>query len=102
MGNMIKTHFRRRLRKEFQVSFALILFFGFFALADVSHSATYYVDFDSGNDANNGTSQSGAWKHAPGDYNATGVPAERGYYHNPLLPGDTVLLKGGGSLQRHD
>jgi len=51
---------------------------------------TYYIDFDGGNDTNNGLSTTAAWKHAPGDVNATGVPK--------LLkpqPGDTLKFKGG-------
>ena len=39
--------------------------------------ATYYVDFDSGNDDNAGTSPEAAFKHSPGEYAATagGAPA---------------------------
>lgn len=49
--------------------------------------ATYYVDFASGVDTNNGTSISTPWKHSPGDGNATGVPAG-----TTLIAGDTVLF----------
>ena len=51
---------------------------------------SYYIDFDSGNDSNTGSSQEEAWKHAPGDLNATGRPSEIA-----LAPGDNVLFKGG-------
>jgi len=42
------------------------------------------------NDTNDGLSAATAWKHAPGDPNATVNPVSVN-----LLPGDTVLFKGG-------
>ncbi len=68
-------------------------------LAQVSSGAhTYYVDFANGSDDATGTSQNAAWKHAPGDSQATGAPAKA-----VLVPGDTVLLRAGvtyrGSIQ---
>jgi parallel beta-helix repeat protein len=51
---------------------------------------TYYVDFDGGDDASDGLTESMAWQHAPGDPQATGNPASV-----ELQPGDTVLFKGG-------
>jgi hypothetical protein len=53
-------------------------------------SPTYFVDFSSGNDSAGGKSQGAAWKHAPGDANATGGPAA-----TQLAPGDVVLFRGG-------
>ena len=50
----------------------------------------YYVDFENGTDTNTGVSPEEAWKHAPGDSNASNNPASV-----VLLPGDTVLFKGG-------
>ena len=50
----------------------------------------YYVDFDSGNDNNNGTSTLTPWKHCPCDNNATGIAAA-----TILQGGDTVIFKGG-------
>jgi len=50
----------------------------------------YFVDFAAGNDAADGITQSTAWKHAPGDTNATGSPKAA-----TLQPGDIVLFKGG-------
>lgn len=61
-----------------------------FLLASLSQAATYYVDFDQGNDANNGLSQTAAWKHAPGDPQAGGQPAA-----TQLQGGDVVQFKGG-------
>ncbi len=52
--------------------------------------ATYHVDYTGGSDSAAGTSPATAWKHAPGDPNATGVPGRL-----RLQPGDTVLLRGG-------
>jgi Right handed beta helix region len=55
---------------------------------------TYYVDFAAGSDSNDGRSQATAWKHAPGDSNATGAAAAA-----QLAPGDVVLFKGGVDYQ---
>ena len=52
--------------------------------------ATYYVDFDAGSDTASGLSTESPWKHAPGDPNAAGNPAQA-----KLNPGDMVLFKGG-------
>jgi parallel beta-helix repeat protein len=54
------------------------------------HATTFYVDFDSGNDANDGIAPAAPWEHAPGDPNAMGKAASK-----TLGPGDTVLFKGG-------
>src|SRR3989339_251431 len=51
---------------------------------------TYYVDFESGNDANDGTCTDSAWEHAPGDPSATGNAASVS-----LSPGNSVLFRGG-------
>ncbi len=53
-------------------------------------AATYYVDFDKGDDAQPGTTQATAWKHAPGDANAANSARSAA-----LAPGDMVLFKGG-------
>lgn len=50
---------------------------------------TYYVDFADGNDGNSGLSRASAWKHAPGDIQAT----DNAQTTQPG-PGVTVLLKG--------
>ncbi len=49
----------------------------------------YYVDYENGNDLNNGTNPAVAWRHCPGDPNAVGVVPRN------LSPGDTVFFKGG-------
>jgi parallel beta-helix repeat protein len=53
-------------------------------------ATTYYIDFDSGSDTNDGLLTTTAWKHAPGDENASNNAASV-----KLLPGDTILFKGG-------
>jgi hypothetical protein len=52
-------------------------------------AATYYVDFEGGNDGNDGRSPAAPWKHAPGDPAARRAPAAIA-----LRPADTVLFKG--------
>lgn len=53
-------------------------------------AAQYYVDFDGGNNASAGTSTGTAWKHSPGDANATGTAAS-----TTPAAGDTINFKGG-------
>ncbi len=53
-------------------------------------TAKYFVDFSAGTDTADGKSQTTAWKHAPGDGNATGTAKS-----TTLASGDVVLLKGG-------
>src|ERR1035441_3666780 len=54
-----------------------------------SFAATYYVDYANGNDGNNGTSKTTAWKYAPGMYSCSAVCNS-----TALKPGDSVVLKG--------
>ena len=60
------------------------------ASSQVAFSATYFIDYATGSDANTGTSTGSAWKHCPGDTTATGNAAS-------LIPrpGDTIVFKGG-------
>ncbi len=58
--------------------------------AGAASAATYYVDFADGDNAADGRSPQTAWKHAPGDRNATDNPASA-----ILTPGDTVRFRGG-------
>ncbi len=53
-------------------------------------AATYYIDFEKGDNSADGLSPASAWKHAPGDSAATGNPAAAN-----LQGGDVVLFKGG-------
>ncbi len=59
-------------------------------LAVTVSANTYYVDFADGDNDADGQSPRTAWKHAPGDRNATGNPAAAS-----LTPGDTVVFRGG-------
>jgi hypothetical protein len=54
------------------------------------YAATYYIDYDSGNDSLSGASEASAWKHSPGDPNAKNKPAACVF-----KPGDQILFKGG-------
>lgn len=70
---------------------ALSLLWALFAIAaNPSLATTYYVDYNSGSDANNGTSKTTPWKHSPGDPVATGNPLSVA-----LTGGDNVVFKGG-------
>lgn len=51
---------------------------------------TFYVDYDRGNDGNDGLSPAKAWKHAPGDPAASGKPAGKS-----LGPGDVLRFASG-------
>ena len=63
---------------------------GIFCLSCLSaKAATYYIDYSSGNDSNNGTSTSTPWQHSPGDPRATGTA------NRTLAAGDMVVFKGG-------
>jgi parallel beta helix pectate lyase-like protein len=53
-------------------------------------ATTYYVDFAGGDNTAGGRSPQTAWKHAPGDRNATDNAAAV-----KLAPGDTIILRGG-------
>ncbi|MBN2160305.1 MAG: right-handed parallel beta-helix repeat-containing protein [Spirochaetes bacterium] len=53
-------------------------------------AATWYIDFDGGSDDNTGTSAAAAWKHCPGDPNATAVAAG-----TVLQPGDMTVFRPG-------
>ena len=55
-----------------------------------THAATYYVDFVSGDDNNNGTSTSTPWKRVRGMTNAAGSAASAA-----ITDSDTVVFKGG-------
>lgn len=59
-----------------------------------ANAATYYVDYDSGDDSRPGTSEAAAWQHAPGDPNATGFADA-----TVPIPGDEVRFHGGVRYQ---
>jgi len=58
--------------------------------AGAASATTYYVDFEGGDNTADGQSAQTAWKHSPGDSNATGNPSTV-----ELQPGDVIKFKGG-------
>ena len=73
-----------------KLSLLLLISITYCVTGPILRAATYYIDFATGSDSNTGTSPTAAWKRAPGDAKATGVPAA-----TALKPGDRVLFKGG-------
>jgi parallel beta-helix repeat protein len=55
-----------------------------------AQAVTYYVDYDSGSDLNDGLSEATPWKHAPID-----LSAEDNSLSADIQPGDTILFKAG-------
>jgi hypothetical protein len=78
------------VKTEFEIIFFLFLCLGIFSWAKSSKAATYYVDYQGGNDTNSGLSASSPWKHCPGDIKATGNAETIN-----LSSGDTVIFKKG-------
>jgi len=60
------------------------------SVAPESLGQNYYIDFDGGNDDDDGISKETPWKHSPGDVNARGGPGSI-----KLQAGDVVIFKGG-------
>jgi hypothetical protein len=69
----------------------LILFFGMLVAGNCL-ATTYYVDYSSGSDSNNGTSKTSPWQHAPGMQNCTNLCSSAS-----IKAGDSIILKGGVS-----
>jgi hypothetical protein len=61
-----------------------------FLLQAVASATTYYIDYASGNDSNNGTSKTTPWQHMPGMQGCTANCAKA----TPTA-GDSIILKGG-------
>ena len=72
--------------------FIVKLLIAFLLIQTSAFAATYYIDYDGGNDANNGTSKLTPWKRAPGMYGATGNSAAR---RSSSTSGDSIIFKGG-------
>lgn len=69
------------------------VFFGvliILTMCSACRATTYYVDYNNGLDTRSGQSAASAFKHCPGDSNATGTAASTG-----LSAGDTVIFRGG-------
>ncbi|MEI8012036.1 MAG: dockerin type I domain-containing protein, partial [Candidatus Omnitrophota bacterium] len=64
---------------------------------------TYYVDFDNGNDANNGLTQATAWKNLPGTQSvdaSTALSGTSGW--QKIMPGDVIKIKSGTTHDASD
>ena len=59
--------------QKLKITFILILFGGICGFARSSWAATYYIDYASGNDSNNGLSIASPWKRCPGMTNFAGI-----------------------------
>jgi hypothetical protein len=70
---------------------AVLLLMGLF-YTGVPGAATWYVDYDNGNDANTGTAAGSAWKHCPGD--SAAAAGSTAALYRPQ-PGDIFLFRGG-------
>ena len=68
------------------LALALLFYLSFNACS----AAVYHIDYDNGSDDKDGLSAKSAFKHCPGDKNATSKAAAVS-----LAPGDTILFKGG-------
>lgn len=76
-------------KKIFKLSILIFTVLFFLQMISISWAATYFVDFSTGADTNNGTFTSTPFKHSPGDPRATSNA------NITLSPGDTVVFKGG-------
>ena len=63
---------------------------GSLARGGPAEAADYHIDSEKGDDRRDGLSPESAWRHAPGDSNATGRPAT-----TVLRPGDSLLFASG-------
>lgn len=76
-----------------------ILLMLFFVLFATVRGTTYYIDYATGSDANNGTSKATPWKRAPGMNGATeNVTNYQTAHNNPqgtVPAGDSFIFKGG-------
>ena len=62
----------------------------FVLLTTFGYAADYYIAFDTGSDANNGTATGTPWQHCPGDANAT-----TNALAHTTVAGDNFYFKGG-------
>lgn len=78
------------MRKRYLLRLAIPLLSWMFLAVGNVFATTYFVDFAGGADSNAGTSNSAAWKHAPGMTGCSGTCSS-----TSLVGGDTVTFKGG-------
>ena len=72
------------------VSKGLLTFLFCLLIAGSGFATTYYIDYASGNDSNNGTSKTSPWQHAPGMQTCTNLCSSA-----TINAGDSIILKGG-------
>ena len=72
------------------MKFSIIIFYILIFIYVPLFSTEYYIDYENGDDMNNGLSELTAWKHSPGDASAADNPD-----NIVLQPGDVLLFKGG-------
>jgi hypothetical protein len=77
------------MKREFRLKGHLLTLGGLLLLSFPSVASTYYIAAN-GSDANNGTSKSTPWLHAPGMPNCTGTCVS----HKPVA-GDQIIFRGG-------
>jgi hypothetical protein len=68
----------------------IVLMLGVILVGKSAFATTYYVDYSSGNDSNNGTTKSTPWQRAPGMIGCASACSAA-----TINPGDSVILKGG-------
>src|SRR5208283_2026043 len=75
------------MSKHSKIMFILLALLLMLCYSTTAFSATYYIDYASGSDSNNGTSIAKPWKRCPGMKGFTGS-----YSHSA---GDKFVFKGG-------
>lgn len=73
-----------------QIFWTAVIISALFVCGQSASAASYYIDYEGGSDQADGTSPKKAWKHAPGDANASDTPKSV-----TLQGGDVLLFKGG-------
>ena len=91
------------MNKHSLTNIAMLVFTLFFCAA--AHAATYYIDFENGDDRNDGLSREASWKTIPGSRNVDNSGWQQscwgplGRYtiddNHSILPGTVFKLKGG-------
>ena len=74
-----------------KIVFTVVILTTAFSFYHPAEATTYYIDFEGGDDMNDGLSPLTAWKHFPSDKNASG----KAKLYQKFQPGDIFLFKGG-------
>ncbi len=78
--------------QAFRQVFSIVCLLCVFWTGQSAWAANYYIDYDNGQDTNDGATPETAWKHCPGDGNVVAGSVAAG---TTLAAGDTVFFKGG-------